>query len=182
MIAKKELVEILLRLQLKMPNGAPKFEIKDVLEAWTDSLIHLEKDALIFACKQAVATFDFHPSIAKLCELAKDFKTLPSSQKALPGNVEDGITKLLEQNDLWGVGGTALRVELPEPQCFEKQYLEERITFLTNKLTDAGIRVYRIDRSQGVMSTEGGRAEIKTRYVATIWMAREGYTPNFTAL
>ena len=121
---------------------------------WTKALEDIPIEVLVKVAKDAIYTYDFFPSIAKLRQAAKDFGHSPVqvTHTLLEGTVEAPPKKIVPKVDYlehWQTLFTDshwqtcnyLHIDLPEPQKGEKQYTAEEVSKQCKRINAAGFRV-----------------------------------------
>lgn len=183
-------LDVLIRMRKLLPNGAPNLDNKDVAMEWAKILCDIPPDVLTKVAKDAIFTYDFFPSIAKLREAAKDFGHKPDTSTTytlLEGEVQTPLKKKPPEMgylERWQTLYTDtewktccyLQIALPEPQCHEKQYTVDAVADHIAKITKAGFRVVNVQYNSGKETTENGRQEPNVKHSALLQVIKPGVT------
>lgn len=184
-------LDVLVRMRKALPNGAPNLEDGEVAQVWAELLHDIPADVLVKVAKDAIFTYDFFPSVAKLRTAAKDFGHSPAhvTMTLLEGEVQTPVTKKKPEMgylERWQTIYTDtewqtccyLQISLPEPQCNEKQYTVDAVADHIAKITKAGFRVTNVQYNSGKNTTENGRQEPQVTHSALLQVIKPNVTRN----
>jgi len=188
---KKEAFDVLRKIRMMLPNGAPNLDDAEIAALWTKALEDIPIEVLVKVAKDAIYTYDFFPSIAKLRQAAKDFGHSPVqvTHTLLEGTVEAPPKKIVPKVDYlehWQTLFTDshwqtcnyLHIDLPEPQKGEKQYTAEEVSKQCKRINAAGFRVTSVQYNSGKAMTENGRTEPNVTHSAIIQVIKPGVTKH----
>jgi hypothetical protein len=182
---KLAVLKILRKMRIALPNGSPDLDNKDVAQTWVELLEDIPIEVLLKAAQDAIFAYDFFPSIAKLRGAAKDFGHNPAQAEMtlLDGEVKVSASKIkpkMSYIEQWATMDWSncnyLLIELPEPQCFEKQHIHNAISEHSKKIDAAGYRVTNVQVNAGAKQTENGRSEPNITYKAIIQVIKPKVT------